>query len=368
VDLVTDTDALLQSDNVDAFGNFSLAVPPNLLLQFEPRPPLVGQAYAPRELELHLSGDSDLGNVVVQPGVRVTGRVTDTTGAAAVNVDFDVLDPVTGEELYTPGDNTDGSGNFRLLIPAGTWDFEVCPPPGVALLATRAGSIPVPGDVNVGTLVLSPGFRMSGRVTDCAGRPVEGVDVDSIRLPGLTAVFLCHDSTDELGNYAVVVPPGSQAVVFRHPVLGTDVITGLSPTADFVQDGGLDCCPPGSVTSRNGGGSNPALYQSTTPPGIGDPWSATIDTTGFPAGVLALVGYAGPGAGIVIPGSGEVLIDHLSPRVFLQVLPHAGGPTAIGMTLPDSLELCGAFVATQALVFGGPTPVFTNALDLVVGE
>ena len=367
VDPLTGEDVPLASDNVDAFGNFNLAVPADLILQFEPRPPLIGQLYAPRELELSLAGSTNLGDIVVQPGVEITGTVLGG-GLPVPQVDFDVVDSVTGEELFTPADNTDALGAFRLVVPVGNYDFEVCPPPATRFLATRAASIPINASVDVGTIPLTAGALMSGTVTDCQGRPIPGVDVDVLRQPSLSPVFLCADTTDETGFYEVVVPFALQAVVFEHPVFGVQGIPGLNPLGDFVQNGMLDCCPPGSAILRNGSGSNPILFQAASAPGIGDPWQVSVDTSGRPAGVLAIFGYGGGGSGIFVPGSGEILIDPGTPQLFVEIVNHGGAPTNVTFPIPDTLELCGAQATTQALVFGGPDPIFTNAVDVVMGE
>ena len=58
--------------------------------------------------------------VIFDPGFLMTALVRGPGGAALENVDTDVLDSLTGAQLYTPGDNTDEFGLVDVVVPAGT--------------------------------------------------------------------------------------------------------------------------------------------------------------------------------------------------------------------------------------------------------
>ena len=67
----------------------------------------------------------DLGEVLLRNGQALTGTIQDSSGSPVEGADVDVRDPVTDEEFETPGDNTDNSGVFQVLVPSGSWELEV---------------------------------------------------------------------------------------------------------------------------------------------------------------------------------------------------------------------------------------------------
>lgn len=126
-------------------------------------------------------------------------------------------DSVSGDQLYTPGDNTDGAGFVDVVVPAGTYDFDICPQFADQLVATTLVSQVVTGNVFLGTLQLANGVVLSGNVKDTGGTPQAGIDLD-MKVSGTGAkITLCGDNTDSAGNYAVVVPTGTFDLEFEPP-------------------------------------------------------------------------------------------------------------------------------------------------------
>ena len=82
------------------------------------------------------------------------------------NADFDVVDVVTDLELFTPGDNTDASGFFDFVVPAGLFNFEVCPPAGALLVGAELENVTITGgSVRAG----QPGSGGSGGTAGAPG-------------------------------------------------------------------------------------------------------------------------------------------------------------------------------------------------------
>ena len=95
-----------------------------------------------------------------------------------------------------------------------------------------------------------------------------------------------------------------------------DLAVGASRDDDTQFDAGavwvlfLDLAvgPVASVSSRNGSGSNRVGFTSATPPALGTPWSASVDTGPAGAQATTLVAlFDRPVAGLVVP-PGEVLV------------------------------------------------------------
>ena len=364
-------DILLLDDNTDALGQFTIVVPRRPVeLQIDPSTVLPGTGLlAPQELELDLDVSSDLGDIQLQPGFRMSGLLLDPLGLPVVNADFDFEDTTSGVDIYTPGDNTDAFGIFQVTVPAGTYDVEICPPLSSMLVPRTFGQAVVQSDVAAGIVSLGSGILLTGNITDCFGLPVQGVDLDLRTVPNLQGVPLCNDNTDASGNYAVVVAPGTYHVFYYSPTLGTGGFkAAVSVFADTTLDASIACCPePGEVRIENGSGLNPVLLTAQTSPSIGSEMSFQVDATGFAPGPVFVVASRSLLAGLPSQ-AGEFLINPLSQTAFSLGGMHTGAPLLLTGRIPPSSELCGRELFAQALLVQGLSSQLTNALALTVGQ
>ena len=119
-------------------------------------------------------------------------------------------------------------------------------------------------------------------------------------------------------------------------------------------------------TVRNGSGLN-ALCFSADPPRLGQPWSATVTTSGHPG---ATAGYmyartraaSGPTIGV-----GELLVDLTSQFLFEMTAVPAGGQANFAGVIPSDMALLGASLSSQGVIFGGGVEL-CNAVDMTVGQ
>ena len=157
----------------------------------------------------------DLGDVVLRVGHELTGSVEDASGSPVVGADIDVSDPITDEEFVTPGDNTDASGNFQVLVPEGSWELEVDPPTGSSLVSSLTDiTVPI-GGVDVGVLTLPDGFTVSGTVADTSGDIIPDTDLDFFISATGIEIPTAHDNANSSGNFSVQVEPNTYDIAFR---------------------------------------------------------------------------------------------------------------------------------------------------------
>ena len=146
------------------------------------------------------------------------------TGNPVANADLDVRDPVTGDALETPGDNTDLAGSFSFFAPAGVWEIEVDPPLGATLVAKFVNTTIMPGVVNnIGTIELPQGVTVSGTTVN-NGTPVPEVDLDFEISATQMEIATAHDNANGSGVFSVQVEPDTYDIQFRPPFA-----TGLAP-------------------------------------------------------------------------------------------------------------------------------------------
>jgi len=194
--------------------------------------------------------DIDLGDVVLVPGVVVSGTVEGPGGAPMPDADLDAFVPGTCDRYPLSSGRTNGSGTFSMRMEPATWDLVVNPPAGTDLPSNRFDSFALGAD-SVVTLridALPPPVTVSGTVTNDEGEPVTGATVvgtpDSGSLPWETV-------TDAAGSYSTLATPGRHRIEVIPPpgrglatrrVDGVDLPCGLSPV--LVLSGTVEPTPP----------------------------------------------------------------------------------------------------------------------------
>jgi len=202
-------------DNTDATGFFEVVIPAGTY-RWRVAPPQSLLLVAHQIRNIVVNAPTSLGNITLQPGVLVTGTVRDSqTFLPLADVDLDADDAFTGERIVTPGDNTDASGNFSLVLPTGLFHLSFDPPVGDNHAGRRVYNVTVAGPGNLGTFGLDVGATLSGTLVGPGGVPVAGADLDALIAPGNTGIYISHDKTDANGAFSVVVPFGSYQLTFE---------------------------------------------------------------------------------------------------------------------------------------------------------
>ncbi|MEQ1893866.1 MAG: carboxypeptidase-like regulatory domain-containing protein, partial [Planctomycetota bacterium] len=141
-DSVSGLELFTPGDNTDSGGNFSVVVPAGQFdLELCPR---TSDLVVARELlALTISANTNLGNLVLQPGFLLSGLVSDAFGAPLAGVDVDARVSATGVPIVLCGDNSDASGNYGVVVPAGTFDVSFTPGGGACALPVLYSSVVV---------------------------------------------------------------------------------------------------------------------------------------------------------------------------------------------------------------------------------
>jgi len=202
-------------DNTDASGFYTVCVLPNFYdVSFEPPvgTRLLGKLL--RGVDLRSEAGLEL-DITLEAGLVASGALSDHNGNAVADVDIDV-DRVEGGRLYTPGDNTDLTGAYRVVVPAGMHRFRFEPPRGSRLRGAEIDSVLLVDDVIL-DVTLDPGLLFQGRITDQTGAPAIGVDVDLREMATGAKVFLANNATDALGDFIVAAPAGDFQLRYTPP-------------------------------------------------------------------------------------------------------------------------------------------------------
>lgn len=189
---------------------------------------------------INLTGNTDLGSVVLDDASVASGRVIGDAGQPYAQVDLDFFDPVTGQETIFSGDFTDGDGFFSIKVISDFWDVRFTQGPTtspVALVPRLLQDVAVFANVDLGDVVLHDGQNFSGVIQNSSGAPVSGADIDVVD-PVTDEKFLTPgDNSNSAGVFEVLVPAGSWELEVDPPQ-GSGLVSALFPIA--VPVGGVD--------------------------------------------------------------------------------------------------------------------------------
>ena len=202
--------------HTDSAGNFAVVVVPgNYDVRFEPA---TTNLAAKRLFGVGVSGDRNLGDVLLEQGFVVSGQVTDSLGLPVDTADLSFFDVYTGLKSETPHDNTDASGNYSVVVPPRTYNVNFIPPPGTPLATVRVPNVVITASRSGFNAVLPGAFAVSGFVRNSSAQIVPAVDLNFYVSGTTTRQIVSLDNTDATGFYSVFVPPGTYDIVFTPPV------------------------------------------------------------------------------------------------------------------------------------------------------
>jgi len=261
-----------------------------------------------------LSSDLDLGNLYLDYGAPVWGKVLYADSSPASRALVHLVDRATG--AAGPEVEVDTDGYFMLRAFPGAYDLEVV---GSALAADPNVSVPVAFEDDAGAEVsvdLGPRARslITGRLLDSQGQELQGSPEEPYRvrltaqsIDGVDGTLVHEEVTGDHGVFTILVPPGEYLAEVIPPY-----DAGLSPLARPIAVGPTDLALDDVV-----------MFDRV-------PWAAQVlDAAGSPApGVLVVareVGFDGYTYSATTIADGRVSMDLPAVSVELTLTPSNGG-------------------------------------------
>jgi hypothetical protein len=141
------------------------------------------------------------------PGVSVTGRVTDATGAPIADARVSYRLSATTPDI--DADTTDAGGYYGVTVAAGTWVALVEADQALGTLTVPGVAVTAPGPV-VRDFAFPPPLAVGGHVFDSLGAGIDGARVQfrGGRTGARVTVFC-----DAGGAYAAMLPPDTYEAV-----------------------------------------------------------------------------------------------------------------------------------------------------------
>lgn len=209
----------LQNDGTNSAGFFNTTIPADVYdLWFFPP---AGSSDV--TLVLHnvvVSGTKNLGTLHLVAGSLVSGHVQKQNGTPVGGLDLHVIDNATGLEVPLLERRTDAFGNFSVAAPKNSIDlnFDTTNLAPTVLLGAKSMTLTPTTNTNVGTIVLPPGFTVTGHVQRTSnGLAVSAVDLNFKDLATGLKAYTPNDNTDAAGNFSVIVAAATYNIDFAAP-------------------------------------------------------------------------------------------------------------------------------------------------------
>jgi hypothetical protein len=190
--------------------------------------------------------------------VTLTGVVRNEAGVGIGNVDLDLLDLCSGDNVFLVGDKTAADGSFSLVVNPGTYDLHATPPAAATVCAGDLQDLTVTVNASLGVITLHPGARVSGTVRTASLSPAAGVDLKFVDRATDHRVFLTKSVTNASGQWSVRVPPGTWDIDFRPAAGALDadaerlgLVVGATDVSGLIDDLRAGFTITGTVRDRN---------------------------------------------------------------------------------------------------------------------
>lgn len=127
VDVATGVKLLTPNDNTDTFGNVTVIVPAGTYdISFCPL--FASRLVTTSLLGQVISGTTDLGNIALEAGFVLSGTIRNYNGTPIAGADVDVRKKFPSTKIILCGDNSNASGAYAVMVPAGTLKVTFHPP------------------------------------------------------------------------------------------------------------------------------------------------------------------------------------------------------------------------------------------------
>ncbi len=231
-------------------GSYSIALPPGTYnLIFEPQP---GSPYVRQILkDIDVDGD-ELLDVALTLGLTLSGQVTGPSGAGIAQAGVSMRNIETDESF---GTGTDPNGEYRQVLPPGTYVISVGPPPDSRLGFKEIPDVRVVMDLTL-PITLETQIGLTGQVLDPDENPVPFAHLSA----EVAGEGRGGTGTDDQGFFNFPLPAGTYTIIIYPPrgttlkrtrVEDVTVSEGEEPRNLTIQKGiGLS----GKVTDADGQG------------------------------------------------------------------------------------------------------------------
>ena len=234
------------NDRTDATGVFAVRVVTDSYT-IQVTPPVGSRLVGTDVSTGAVTADTVLPDIVLLDGFTVDGLIVTAGGVPIPGIDTDWNLP--GGPVSSGLDDSDATGRYSVVIPAGTYGIDFDPPVGSRYAAESRPGVVINADTTLSDTVLDAAWFITGRVVDASLVPVNDVDTASVETTTGIPQRTILDHSDALGEFLIVLPDGTYDITFTPPVapgLPSKTLQGVVVSGADVRlpDVVLDSPPP----------------------------------------------------------------------------------------------------------------------------
>jgi len=144
--------------------------------------------------------------------------LTDTSGVPLPGIDLDLISVTSGATIALSQDFSGVDGSFSTgicgVVPAGLYEVRFSPPTGSPIFSATVETF-IGSSIDLGTIPLETGFRVTGVVVGEFGNPIEEADLKFTDSLTGTLVQFSGEATAQDGSFSVLVTTGVFDIEFR---------------------------------------------------------------------------------------------------------------------------------------------------------
>ncbi len=191
----------------DSSGYYNLSAPGGTYILVASGPSGSGLSYSESKFSVSTNVTK---NITLILGFKVTGYVLGPSGNGVWGANTNIYNA----SWSVPAVNTETSGYYSVVIPAGTYTFILWPPYNTNLVNYDNTGFVVNSDMT-NNITLISGFKVSGYVLDSSGKVVSGASTMFVDSSG--SKFASGRWSDSTGYYYDAVPLGTYTLVASGP-------------------------------------------------------------------------------------------------------------------------------------------------------
>ncbi len=214
---VTKEEVFIANDNTNPNGDYAIILPGGTYnLNFDPplSTKLAGLGIGP----LTISKDTTI-NVSLANGFFISGTVKNSFNAGILYVDLDAISKSTGKKIFLSNDNSDSSGNYQIIVPAGLFDLVYNAPLGTTYASGILRNVNISKDTLI-NMVLQQGLSLSGTVKDSSNNFILGAQIKLYQTGTSNFIPTPGNHTDSNGFYQVYILSGIYDITYEPPATG----------------------------------------------------------------------------------------------------------------------------------------------------
>jgi len=229
----------LSSDITNAAGEFDLLLPAGLVT-LEVDPPLSGPVRISKRVHIDLPSSSpiNLGSILLEDGINVTGSFTNSLGSSVPLVDVEFYRTANGQLYDTLHENGNVAGDFSAVVYADDYNLTLTPPVGSNLAPKYIYNQACYTQTALGTIVLDTAVSVTGIVLTALS-PLPGTLIEATNASNGVVPPWGSTLSNADGTYQLNLGSGVWTLTATAPIgtgLPNEVIPNINIDSNLSQD------------------------------------------------------------------------------------------------------------------------------------